>query len=82
MPLVKAKVFKSVDRQRFGKGFSQEELKKAGISLSEAVKLKIPVDPRRRTAHEENIQAVKAVLEAKKTEAKPKRKPKKLKPEK
>jgi len=82
MPLIKAKVFKEIDRQRLGKGFSQEELRKAGTSLTEATKLKIPVDPRRKTAHEENIQAVKAVLKAKKAEAKPKRKPKKLKPEK
>lgn len=82
MPLVKARVFKDADRQRFGKGFSQEELKKAGTSLTEAAKQKIPVDPRRRTMHEENVQAVKAVLEAKKAEAKPKRKPKKLKPKK
>jgi ribosomal protein L13E len=82
MSSVKAKVFKEPDKQRFGKGFSKEELRKAGTSLREAAKNKIPVDPRRRTAHEGNIQIVKALVEAKRSEAILKRKPKKAKPEK
>ena len=48
-----------------GKGFSLDELKKAGSSLTEAVKLRIAVDPRRRTVHDENVEVLKPVLDAK-----------------
>ena len=40
---------------RVGRGYSLEELKKAGITLKEAKKLGIPVDTRRRSSHEDNI---------------------------
>jgi large subunit ribosomal protein L13e len=72
----KPKVFKKGGKQRYGKGFSRAELKKAGLSLKEALKLSIPVDSRRRTAHEENVEFVKTFLESKKVESKPKRKSK------
>jgi ribosomal protein L13E len=48
-----------------GKGFSPDELKKAGTSLTEAVKLRVPVDPRRRTVHDENVKALMPVLDEK-----------------
>jgi ribosomal protein L13E len=82
MPSIKPKVFKEPDKQRLGKGFSKEELTKAGTSLREAAKMKIPVDPRRRTAHEINIQTAKEFVKAKRSEARLKRKPKKTKPKK
>ena len=62
-----------------GKGFSPEELKKAGSSLTEAVRYHIPVDPRRKTAHDKNVETLKPILEEKKAAAKarqPKRKSK------
>ncbi|MGB9756396.1 MAG: ribosomal protein L13e [Candidatus Bathyarchaeales archaeon] len=62
MMTLKPKVFKKGGKQRYGKGFSREELKKAGISLKKALKLGIPVDFRRKTTHDENIEAVKAFL--------------------
>jgi ribosomal protein L13E len=37
--------------------------------LTEAVKYHIPVDPRRKTAHEENVEALKPVIEEKKAAA-------------
>lgn len=52
-------------KKRAGKGFSREELKAVGLSLKEALALKIPVDPRRRTKHEENIKALKEYLSRK-----------------
>jgi ribosomal protein L13E len=76
MSKAKPKVFKKGGKQRNGKGFSQEELKKAGSSLKEALRLHIPVDSRRRSAHEENVKLAKSFLEAKKASSKPKRKPK------
>ncbi|MEM3626491.1 MAG: ribosomal protein L13e [Candidatus Bathyarchaeia archaeon] len=62
---IKPKVFKKNGRQRHGKGFSKEELKRAGLSFTEALKLGIPIDYRRKTAHEENINVIKSFLEGK-----------------
>jgi ribosomal protein L13E len=46
--------------------------------MTEAVKLRIPLDPRRKTAHEENVETVKNFIAQKKAEQKPKKqKPKK-----
>jgi ribosomal protein L13E len=72
MMTAKPKVFKKGGKQRYGKGFSGEELKKAGLSFKEALKLGIPIDSKRRTAHEENVDAIKNFLEN--TKAKTKRK--------
>ena len=58
MKTVKAKVFKDVGKQRFGRGFSRDELKKAGTSLTEAVRLGVLVDSRRKTAHDENVEEI------------------------
>lgn len=48
--------------RRFGRGFSREELQKAGSNLNEALRFGIQVDSKRRTAHEENIDIVKAFV--------------------
>lgn len=76
MMVLKPKVFKKGGKQRYGKGFSREELEKAGISLREALKFRIPVDSRRNTLHEENVDAVKTFIENKKTMLKAKGKSK------
>jgi len=55
-------VITSGDRAREGKGFSAEEIKAAGLSPGEATKLGIPVDPRRRTSHEDNVETLKEYL--------------------
>lgn len=49
-------------RKRFGKGFSVGELKAAGLSVREALALKIPVDVRRQTSHEENIRVLREYI--------------------
>ena len=67
------KVLRSDGKETEGKGFSRKELKKAGISLTEAVKFHIPVDPRRKTAHEENVEALKPVIEKRKAAIKSKK---------
>jgi ribosomal protein L13E len=61
---IKPEVLKP-DGKRNGRGFSREELKKAGLNKAESKKLKIPFDLR-----------IKAYAEKKKAEAKPKPKPK------
>lgn len=76
MTAISPKVYKTHEKQRFGKGFSREELKKAGTDCREALRLGIRIDPKRKTAHEANVAAVKAFVESKKVPSKPKRKSK------
>ena len=65
------KILKPNGKQRSGRGFSPEELKKAGLNPTEAARIGIPTDLRRKTAHDENVEVVKAYVEKKKAEAKP-----------
>lgn len=71
---IKPQILKANGKQRSGKGFSPEEVKKAGLNLQEARAIKLPIDFRRRTAHNENIEAIKvyAVQEKAKQEPVPK----------
>jgi len=73
MTVIKPIIFKKYRKQRYGKGFSREELKKARLSLREAHKLSIPVDSRRKTAHKENVNTIKKFLKTKKKTSKPKK---------
>jgi large subunit ribosomal protein L13e len=73
------KVSEKRGRRSLGKGYSPGELKKAGLSMSEAVKLHVAVDPRRKTAHEENVEAVKTFLKERKAAAKTKKRKRKSK---
>jgi len=79
MTAARPKVLLRKGKKRSGRGFSPEELKKAGSDMREAVRLGIPVDPRRKTAHEENVEAAKTVLETKKAAKKPGKKKRKSK---
>ena len=79
MKTLKPSVFKSDRDRRLGKGFSREELKRAGSSLNEALRFGVPVDSKRKSAHEENIEAVKNFLQEKKQASKPKKPRKKPK---
>jgi len=49
-------------RVRTGRGFSRGELRKLNLSVREALKLGIPVDVRRSTAHDENIEILKSFI--------------------
>jgi large subunit ribosomal protein L13e len=76
MAAVTSKVLKKNGKQRRGKGFSREELKKAGSNTTDALKLHIPLDFKRRTAHEENIENLKAFFASRKAVSKPRLKSK------
>ena len=76
-------------QKRLGRGFTNQELKDAGISISDARWMAIPVDHRRRTHHPENVAILKDYIKRlkkleKKTKApktkKPPAKPKPSKP--
>ena len=76
-------IVKRGDKVREGRGFSRGELKEVGLSPSEAMRLGIPVDKRRRTVHEENVERLRAYLEeAKKTGVKFKKPKQTAKPKK
>jgi len=49
-------------RIRAGRGFSKGELREVNLSLKEARELGIPVDIRRSTRHDENIEILKSYL--------------------
>jgi large subunit ribosomal protein L13e len=72
---IKPQILKQDERQRVGRGFSREELKKAGLNLQEARRIELPIDFRRRTAHDENVEAVKTYAAQEKAKAKPVAKP-------
>jgi large subunit ribosomal protein L13e len=76
MVKIKPKIAGKGVKQREGRGFSRDELKKAGTSFAQALKLGIPIDRMRRTTHDENVETVKAFLAKAKTGSKTKRKPK------
>jgi predicted flap endonuclease-1-like 5' DNA nuclease len=45
-----------------GKGFSREELKEKGLSFKQALNMRIPIDIRRSTKHDENVETLKTYL--------------------
>ena len=63
---VKPLVFRKGGKQRYGRGFSRGEVREAGLSLKEALKLKIPIDLRRKTVYKENVAVIKEFLEGEK----------------
>lgn len=48
-------------KTRKGRGFSPNELKQAGIPLSQAVSLGLMTDLRRSSTHQQNVDALKAL---------------------
>jgi predicted flap endonuclease-1-like 5' DNA nuclease len=56
-------------RMKNGKGFSKAELEDGEISINEAMKYGIPIDARRSTKHEENVNTLKTYVEKMKSEA-------------
>ncbi len=63
--------------RRVGRGFSRGELKEAGITLKQAMKIAVAVDARRRSIHSENVKLLKTQLESLATAEKRVPKPKK-----
>jgi ribosomal protein L13E len=72
---IKPQVLKTNGKPRRGRAFSRRELTKAGLNLQEARLIALPVDFRRQTAHDGNVEAVKAYAAHMKTHRKPVSKP-------
>ena len=60
-------IVESRGKIREGKGFSAMELSTVKLTPMMARKIGIPYDPRRKTSHEENVQALKEYLSEAKT---------------
>lgn len=71
-----SRVLKQDGKQREGRGFSRGELAKAGSHMKEALKLHIPLDPRRKTVHDENVEILLKLLETRKPTVKAEKKSK------
>jgi predicted flap endonuclease-1-like 5' DNA nuclease len=65
---------RSVRGLREGRGYSVEEVLKAGLTIPQTKALKIRVDSRRKTAHDFNIQELKKLKPGKVRKVKPKKK--------
>ena len=72
---IKAIILKPDGKQRAGRGFSTEELTKADLTIGDARRMEIPLDLRRKTAHDENVEIVKAYAKKARAETKPTLKP-------
>jgi ribosomal protein L13E len=66
MVTIEPRVFDSNKKQRRGRGFSREEIRKAGLTPQQALKHGIIVDYKRKTGHDENVEALKALLTSEK----------------
>jgi ribosomal protein L13E len=69
---IKAVITKQNGKQSTGRGFSPSELAKAGVNKQQAKQMGIPVDVKRKSAHDENIATLKAHAQKAQAEAKPK----------
>jgi len=69
---IEAKITKRNGRKTVSRGFSLSELQKAGLTKQDARKMGIPLDVKRKSAHDENVETIKAHAEKAKAEAEPK----------
>mgnify|MGYP001268946610 CR=1 FL=1 len=69
---IKPTITKQNGKQKPGKGFSPNELKQAGVTKQQAKQIGLPIDIKRKSTHEENVETIKAHAQQAKTEAKPK----------
>ena len=87
MRQIKVVITKHNKKQNIGRGFSTTELAKAGVNKQQAKQIGLPVDVKRKSAHDQNIATIKEYAEkakAQKAEAAAKlelQKPEKQKPE-
>jgi ribosomal protein L13E len=69
---IKATITKQNGKTKTSRGFSLTELKTACLTKQDAKKIGIPLDYKRKSSHNENVETLKAHAEKAKAEAKPK----------
>lgn len=62
---LQATVAKEFSKTRKGRGFSKGELREVGLDFHQALKLRLPIDKRRKTKRAENVKALKQFLRKK-----------------
>lgn len=67
-----ATITKRNGKKSTSRGFSLSELKKACLTKQDAKKIGIPLDLKRKSTHDENVDTLKMHAEKAKVEAKPK----------
>ena len=77
---IKAVIIKHNKKQSTGRGFSPTELAKAGVNKQQAKQIGLPVDVKRKSAHDQNVAAIKEHAEKAKAQAAAKPKPQKPEP--
>jgi len=60
-----ATVAKKFGETRRGRGFSKSELREVGLDFQQALKLRLPIDERRKTKRAENVKTLKQFLRKK-----------------
>ena len=80
MRQIKVVIIKHNKKQNIGKGFSPTELEKAGVNKQQAKQIGLPVDVKRKSAHDQNIATIKEHAEKAKAQAAAKPKPQKTEP--
>ena len=80
MRQIKVVITKHNKKQNIGKGFSTTELEKAGVNKQQAKQIGLPVDVKRKSAHDQNIATIKEHAEKAKAQAAAKPKPQKTEP--
>lgn len=74
MRQVLPRILKAGGKEREGKGFSRGELAKAGTVPKDALRFGIALDFKRKTVHEENVEALKKLLQSMQVASKAKKK--------
>ena len=69
---IKAVISKPNGKKSTSRGFSLTELKTACLTKQDAKKIGIPLDLKRKSSHDENVECLKAHAAKAKAEAKPK----------
>lgn len=62
---VQAIVEKKAGKTRSGRGFSRSELREVELDFCQALRLRLLIDKRRKTKREENVKALKQLLQKK-----------------
>jgi len=75
MRQIKVVITKHNKKQSLGKGFSPTELEKAGVNKQQAKQIGLPVDVKRKSAHDQNVATIKEHAEKAKAQAQPAAKP-------
>jgi len=62
---MQATVVKKSGKARKARGFSRSELREVELDFQQALKLRLPIDKRRKTKRAENVKALKQFLRRK-----------------